>query len=209
MDRSVDSARSLTFTDLAGVFYMVAFAVAAGFIVLAIEWLLSSFTDVTSRKSNAPRTLKEALRRRKNKLLHDIRWEWFPIEKYINKWKKLRLPTDGAAEEVLMKHFAFTRRKPRHARKKTLSRSLSTLRSIPSSPDSSYTTVLSRISSMVKADVSEKRRSTRSSARKSILRRSRRSHSKRVSFRNSNMAEPRQARKTTEASSDWERHVRF
>jgi len=206
LDHSDDSVRSLTFTDLAGVFYMVAFTLAVGFIVLAIEWILASFDDVTSRKPNAPSTLGEALRMRKNKLLHDIRWEWFPIEKYMKKWKKLRLPTDGAAEAVLMNHFATSHRKPRHVGMRRLSRSVSSLDLIAPSQESSYTTAFSRLS-LVNAGVSVKQLSERLSMRKSILRRSGRP--RRFSFRNSNMADARQARNSTDESFNWERHVRF
>ena len=199
LDHSDDSVRSLTFTDLAGVFYMVAFTLAVGFIVLAIEWILASFDDVTSRKPNAPSTLGEALRMRKNKLLHDIRWEWFPIEKYMKKWKKLRLPTDGAAEAVLMNHFTSSHRRSRHVISKRLSRSLSSLDLIAPSPEVSYTTTQSRFSG--------KRLSDRLSIRKSILRQDDRS--KRFSFRNSRVAAARQVSFSTEQDSDWYRHGRF
>jgi len=180
LDRSDNPLRSLTYTDLAGVFYLIAFGVATSFIVLAIEWIVASFIDVASSKPNGPGTLTEALRVRKDKLLHDMRWEWFPIEKYIRKWKKLRLPTEGVAIEILLKHFETFQRRHRPSGRIQPSRSLSSLDSNNASSQETSWTSKSRLSSIVESNSFVKRRLTRWSIRRIVHRRKIRP--KRVSF---------------------------
>jgi len=180
VDRLGKSVRSLTYTDLAGVFYLIAFGVATSFIVLAIEWIVASFIDVASSKPNGPGTLTEALRVRKDKLLHDMRWEWFPIEKYIRKWKKLRLPTEGVAIEILLKHFETFQRRHRPSGRIQPSRSLSSLDSNNASSQETSWTSKSRLSSIVESNSFVKRRLTRWSIRRIVHRRKIRP--KRVSF---------------------------
>jgi len=170
----------LTYTDLAGVFYLIAFGVATSFIVLAIEWIVASFFDVASSKPNTPGTLKEALRVRKDKLLHDMRWEWFPIEKYIRKWKKLRLPTEGVAIEILLKQFETFQRRHRPSGRIQPSRSLLSLDSNNALSQETSWTSKSRLSSVGNSNVLVKRRLTRWSIRRIVHRRKIRP--RRVSF---------------------------
>lgn len=73
--------RRLQFEELAGVFYFVALAMGTGFILLTIEWIWAGIQDVNSRDVSAPKSLRDAIRIRLNRLQQDISQNWFPRKK--------------------------------------------------------------------------------------------------------------------------------
>jgi len=93
--------RSLTYTDLAGVFYVVATGLIAGCIVLVIEWFVACFHDMTSLKANPPQTLTQAFRIRRKRFVRYLFLNWFPLQRWIQKWKKLDLPTQELSETIV------------------------------------------------------------------------------------------------------------
>jgi len=97
LDEANNRSRSLTFVDLAGVFYLVAFGILAGCATIVIEWLVAALFDTTSLNFNHPKTLKEALKIRWCRFLVYVQLHWFPFRRMINKWKKAQpVPSDIA-----------------------------------------------------------------------------------------------------------------
>ena len=102
----------LSFRDLAGIYYLVGISMAVGLIILAGEWLVVSMFDVDHKDPKAPKTIKEAFYRRRNRLVDDFKTNWFPIEGLNEKWSHLALPTQHLAEKVIEKRLS---KKPSHS----------------------------------------------------------------------------------------------
>ena len=91
----------LSFKDLAGIFYLVGISMAGGILILGGEWLIVSVYDVDKKDPRAPKTVREAFNRRRNRLVDDLKRNWFPIESLNEKWSHLALPTQHLAEMVI------------------------------------------------------------------------------------------------------------
>ena len=105
--------RSLTSTDLAGVFYFVAAAMSVGCVILILEWLVAAFGDINSLSRNRPHTLREALKVRSNRLLQYFRSHVFSIDRLIKKWTKMRLPSLAIADAIVTNRTSLFRPKER------------------------------------------------------------------------------------------------
>ncbi|XP_009858118.3 glutamate receptor ionotropic, kainate 2-like [Ciona intestinalis] len=96
-----EDLRQLAFKDLAGVFYLVGYAMAIGFGILIAEWIVVSFYDVNRNNPLAPQSMVEAFRRRRQRLIVDIRNNWFPLERSIEKWSKISLPSQERVSDLV------------------------------------------------------------------------------------------------------------
>ena len=105
--------RSLTRTDLAGVFYLVAAVISVGCVVLILEWLVAAFGDINSLRRNRPHTLREALKVRSSRLLQYFRSHVFSIDRLIKKWTKMRLPSLAIADAIVTNRTSLSRPKER------------------------------------------------------------------------------------------------
>jgi len=94
-------SRQLTFTDLAGIFYVMAMGLGTSMVVLVCEWLVAAFADINTMKRERPKFLKDALKIRWRRLLLDVRINWFPLSGITQKWKKVELPVLTEAEAIL------------------------------------------------------------------------------------------------------------
>ena len=119
------SVRPLTFKDLAGVFYLVFMAMGIGLVVLILEWFVAAFYDSSSSKPNAP-TMREAIRIRAKRLAQDIRLNWLPIDRTIEKWSKLSLPSRETADKIVRERVSdqLLRRRSLHDQNLKKSRSI-------------------------------------------------------------------------------------
>ncbi|XP_039256569.2 glutamate receptor 3-like [Styela clava] len=97
------TVKPLTYQNLAGVFYLVLFAMIMGLIVLAFEWVHSSFFDVNKNDYRAPQTIKEALRIRRQRLKQDIVENWWPFTDIRNRFSTIELPSSQRAASIISK----------------------------------------------------------------------------------------------------------
>lgn len=96
----------LTFSDLAGIFYLVGISMVAGLVVLLGEWLMVAISDVNKCDPKAPQTIKQAVRIRRNRVIEDFWRNWFPIESVNEKWSHLSLPTQPLAEKLIQRRLS-------------------------------------------------------------------------------------------------------
>ncbi|XP_076820266.1 glutamate receptor 2-like isoform X3 [Clavelina lepadiformis] len=107
-ERDVNTAagsqpKRLTFMDLAGMFYLVAFSMLCGVFLLVAEWVIVICWDVNKENLNAPQTMSEAFYRRFNRLADDIRTNWFPFQTFSEKWSRMTLSSQSRAENIINK----------------------------------------------------------------------------------------------------------
>jgi len=94
-------SRQLTFTDLAGVFYVMTIGLGTSMVVLVCEWLSAAFADINAIKRERPKFLKDALKIRWRRLLIHARVHLFPLRRIMQRWEKVEVPRQTQAEVIL------------------------------------------------------------------------------------------------------------
>lgn len=121
--------QSLTFHNLAGIFYMLVIAMCLGIIVMTVEWITMCFFDVNVNDYHAPHTLYDALCRRVRRLYQNIVDDFFSLSKIKEKWKTIELSLED--DNSL---------KRKKSVKENSTNKLKTLRGYSSMPDLKYYT---------------------------------------------------------------------
>jgi len=100
-------SRQLTFTDLAGVFYVMMIGVGISMMVLVCEWLVAVFADINTVKPGRPQFFKDALEIRWRRLLLHVRMNWCPLRRTMERWKKVTLQMREEAENQILENHMY------------------------------------------------------------------------------------------------------
>uniref|UniRef100_UPI00193A9581 glutamate [NMDA] receptor subunit 1-like isoform X1 n=1 Tax=Styela clava TaxID=7725 RepID=UPI00193A9581 len=80
----------LTYSSLSGVFLMISVGAAISVLMIAIEWIVSSFSEIDRTDLKKPSDLSSALKIKLQRLKVDFNSNWLPFRNIREHWSKFR-----------------------------------------------------------------------------------------------------------------------